>query len=42
MPHSGKSTVIVAVAAAGFAAVAAAYWLSAGRTPSASAQASSS
>lgn len=42
MPQDGKSAVIVAVAAVGFAAVAAAYWLSAGRTPSASAQASSS
>jgi hypothetical protein len=42
MPRSGKSAVIVAVAAVGFAAVGAVYWLSAGRTPSAAAQASSS
>jgi MFS family permease len=43
MPANGKSPAIVAIAAVGFAIVAAAYWLSAGGpSPSASAQRSSS
>jgi hypothetical protein len=43
MPANGKSPAIVAIAAVGFALVAAAYWLSAGgSSPSASAQRSSS
>lgn len=42
MPANGKSAAIVAVVAVGFALVAAAYWLSAGRSPLASAQRSSS
>ncbi|MBO0805069.1 MAG: MFS transporter [Nocardiopsaceae bacterium] len=42
MPASGRSAAIVAVAAAGFVAAAIAYRLSSGRTPSASAHASSS
>ncbi len=43
MPANGKSPAIVAIAAVGFALVAAAYWLSAGgASPSASAQRSSS
>jgi MFS-type transporter involved in bile tolerance (Atg22 family) len=43
MPANGKSPAIVAIAAVGFALVAAAYWLSAGGpSPSASAQRSSS
>jgi len=43
MPANGKSPPIVAIAAVGFALVAAAYWLSAGgSSPSASAQRSSS
>ncbi len=42
MPDDGRSAVIVGVAAAGFAVVAALYWLSAGRKPWPSAQRSSS
>jgi MFS family permease len=42
MPDDGRSAVIVAVAAAGFAVVAAVYWLSVGRKPWPSAQRSSS
>ena len=42
MPTNGKSPGIVAVVAVGFALVAAAYWLSAGRSPRASAQRTSS
>jgi MFS family permease len=42
MPADGKSPAIVAIVAVGFALVAAAYWLSADRSPSASAQRSSS
>jgi MFS family permease len=42
MPANGKSPAIVAVVAVGFALVGVAYWLSAGRSPSASAQRSSS
>jgi len=42
MPADGKSSVIVAIIAVGFALVAAAYWVAAGRSPSRAAQASSS
>jgi MFS family permease len=42
MPLNGKSPAIVVVVAIGFALVGAAYWLSAGRSPSAAAQRSSS
>jgi MFS-type transporter involved in bile tolerance (Atg22 family) len=42
MPADGKSPAIVAFVAVGFAAVAVVYWLSAGRSPSRPAQASSS
>jgi len=42
MPGDGRSPVLVAVLAAAFAVAAGAYWLSAGRSPSPSAQASSS
>ena len=43
LPANGKSPAIIAIAAVGFAVVAAAYWLAAGGpSPSASAQRSSS